>query len=80
MLNLDGTLSDEELKKAATDKGIIAPEDIEARLADLKRDAMDAGFVIWFTEVKLLQVAKWPKKFKQQWVRVYPHPGFASHL
>ena len=43
VLNLDGSLGDEELKRAAVERGIIAEEDIEARLADLKRDAMDAG-------------------------------------
>ena len=53
VLNLDGTLSDEELKREARDRGIIAEEDLEARLGDLKRDAMNAGLDVMVYKGKI---------------------------
>nr|WP_247744462.1 bifunctional DNA primase/polymerase [Sulfitobacter sp. R18_1] len=43
VLNLDATLSDEELKRAASEKGLFPEEEMDSRLGDMKRDAMDAG-------------------------------------
>ena len=43
ILNLDGSASDEELKAAAVEKGIMSHDEAEARLEDMKRDAMNAG-------------------------------------
>ena len=42
-LNLDKSLSDEELGQQAADRGLIAIEDIELRLKDLRRNAESAG-------------------------------------
>lgn len=42
-LNLDPTLSDEELKEAVREKGLVPEAELESRLEDMKRDAMDAG-------------------------------------
>ena len=42
-LNLDPTLSDEDLKEAARERGLVPEEELESRLEDMKRDAMNAG-------------------------------------
>lgn len=43
VLNLDNNLSDEDLAEQAQERGLVAAEDLEATLADLRRDAMSAG-------------------------------------
>ena len=43
VLNLDGNLPDAELRAAALEKNLMAEEDLEAKLADLRRDALDCG-------------------------------------
>jgi hypothetical protein len=43
VLNLDGSLSDEDLGAQAMERGLVAEHDLEATLADLRRDAMGAG-------------------------------------
>jgi hypothetical protein len=43
VLNLDGSLSDKELRQQAMDNGLIHEDDLEAKLAELRRDALDAG-------------------------------------
>lgn len=42
-LNLDKDLSDEDLGRQAAERGLIAFEDVEMRLADLRRNASSAG-------------------------------------
>lgn len=53
ILNLDAGLSDEELKAAAAERGIVAEADLEARLSDLKRDAMNAGLDVMVYKGKI---------------------------
>ncbi|EPX84011.1 bifunctional DNA primase/polymerase [Salipiger mucosus] len=43
VLNLDPALDDDQLKDAAAQKGLVPEEELESRLEDMKRDAMDAG-------------------------------------
>jgi hypothetical protein len=42
-LNLDPTLSDEDLKDSARERGLVPEEELESRLEDMRRDAMNAG-------------------------------------
>lgn len=41
VLNLDGTLPDDELRRVAAELGLIAEDELEGRIADLRRDAMN---------------------------------------
>jgi len=43
VLNLDPTLSDAELRKQAHEMGLIHEDELEGRLAELRRDAKNAG-------------------------------------
>lgn len=43
VLNLDGSLSDDELRAQARDRGLIHEDDLPAKLAELRRDAKKAG-------------------------------------
>lgn len=43
VLNLDPNLDDEQLKAAASAKGLVPEAELESRLEDMKRDAMNAG-------------------------------------
>lgn len=43
VLNLDGNLNDEELRAQAEDKGLIHEDDLPEKLAELRRDAKNAG-------------------------------------
>lgn len=43
ILNLDGSLSDRDLMKQAADMGLYKEDELEGRLADLRRDARNAG-------------------------------------
>ena len=40
-LNLDGTLPDEELRRAAREAGVLTGEEADARIEELRRDALD---------------------------------------
>ncbi len=46
VLNLDPGLDDEQLKQAALEKGLVPEAELESRVADMKRDAMDAGLTV----------------------------------
>lgn len=43
VLNLDGTLPDAELRRAAADLGLIAEDELDAKIAELRRDAMNCA-------------------------------------
>jgi len=43
VLNLDSSLSDEDLGEQALELGIVAADNLETALSDLRRDAMNAG-------------------------------------
>jgi len=43
VLNLDGDLSDEELRKAASDLGLIAEDELDGKIAELRRDALNCA-------------------------------------
>lgn len=43
VLNLDGTLSDAELRRAAADLGLIAEDELDGKIAELRRDAMNCA-------------------------------------
>lgn len=43
ILNLDGSLSDKDLMKQAADMNLYKEDELEGRLADLRRDARNAG-------------------------------------
>src|SRR3546814_18011762 len=52
-LNLDGSLPDEDLRRQAEEKGLIAENDLDTRLAELRRDALDAGLTTMVYRGKL---------------------------
>lgn len=43
VLNLDGSLSDADLRIQATEAGLMHADDVDAKLAELRRDALNAG-------------------------------------
>jgi hypothetical protein len=53
ILNLDGSLSDRELMKQAADMGLYKEDELAGRLADLRRDARNAGLVSMIYSGKL---------------------------
>jgi hypothetical protein len=62
ILNLDGSLSDDELGDQATALGLIREDELETRLADLRRDALDAGLVTMVYRGKLAAGCAYPEK------------------
>lgn len=62
VLNLDNNLSDEELKNAAKEKGIIPETELDARLSDLKRDAMNADLDVMVYKGKVAAGCKMSEK------------------
>lgn len=53
VLNLDGGLSDEDLRAQAEDRGLMHEDDLPARLAELRRDARNAGLRTMIYQGKL---------------------------
>lgn len=53
MLNLDPTLSDEDLRAQAESKGLMHVDDLPAKLAELRRDAKNAGLETMIYQGKL---------------------------
>jgi hypothetical protein len=43
VLNLDGSKSDEDLRAQAKEKGLIAEDELDAKITELRRDALDCG-------------------------------------
>lgn len=62
VLNLDGSLSDHELMKQAADMGLYREDELEGRLADLRRDAMNAGLTTMIYSGKLKAGCKMAEK------------------
>ncbi|MTH95483.1 bifunctional DNA primase/polymerase [Roseibium sp. RKSG952] len=53
VLNLDSSLSDNDLRKQAEDRGLIHEDDLPGRLAELRRDAKNAGLETMIYQGKL---------------------------
>lgn len=64
VLNLDPTLSDEELREQATGLGLIHSDALEEKIAELRRDAKDAGLVTMLYQGKLRAGCKMEDKMK----------------
>jgi hypothetical protein len=62
ILNLDGSLSDRELMKQAADMGLYKEDELDGRLADLRRDAQNAGLVSMIYSGKLKAGCKMVEK------------------
>jgi len=54
VLNLDPNLSDAELREQAAEKSLIHEDDLEAKLAELRRDAKNAGITTMVYRGKLM--------------------------
>ncbi len=64
VLNLDASLSDDELKKAASDKGLFPEEEMDSRLGDMKREAMNAGLNVLVYKGKIAAGCQMAEKVK----------------
>ena len=64
ILNLDGSLNDRELMKQAADMGLYKADELEGRLADLRRDARNAGLESMIYSGKLKAGCKMSDKVK----------------
>lgn len=53
VLNLDASLNDNDLRKQAEDRGLIHEDDLPGRLAELRRDAKNAGLETMIYQGKL---------------------------
>ncbi|MCV9963750.1 hypothetical protein OIU34_17890 [Pararhizobium sp. BT-229] len=62
ILNLDGSLSDRELMKQAADMNLYKEDELEGRLADLRRDARNAGLTTMIYSGKLKAGCKMAEK------------------
>nr|WP_250807979.1 bifunctional DNA primase/polymerase [Neorhizobium tomejilense] len=62
ILNLDGSLSDRELMKQAADMGLYKEDELAGRLADLRRDARNAGLESMIYSGKLKAGCKMSEK------------------
>ncbi len=64
VLNLDANLSDEDLAAQAVEKGLIPEDEIEARIADLRRDAASASLRTMTYKGKLAAGCQMEEKLK----------------
>jgi hypothetical protein len=62
VLNLDGTMNDEDLRRAATAEGLIAEDELDSKLADLRRDALKCGLETMVYSGKLKAGCKMKEK------------------
>jgi hypothetical protein len=78
VLNLDGSLSDTDLMKQAFDRGLFHEDELESRLADLRRDAMDAGITTMIYSGKLKAGCKMADKVKMAMAAGLGTSGFCK--
>lgn len=62
VLNLDPDLDDVELRKAAEEIGLISAEDSDAKIAELRRDAVAAGIETMVYRGKIAAGCRFPEK------------------
>lgn len=65
VLNLDPSLGDEELRAAAEEMGLIPEDASDARIADLKRDAIKAGLAVMTYKGKIAAGCRIPDKMRK---------------
>lgn len=64
ILNLDPNLSDAELREQAAEKSLIHEDDLEAKLAELRREAKNAGITTMVYRGKLMAGCQMAEKVK----------------
>lgn len=78
ILNLDGELSDHELRQQAQNMGLIHEDDLPAKLAELRRDAKNAGIETLIYQGKIRAGCKLKEKVEMAMAAGLGSAGFCK--